>query len=81
MASGLWSYLRCGKAYPLANYRTALANDARCFPETGQCISGRFRSFWEENGGLPVFGYPIAAPAQRLIATTASPTNVLARGA
>jgi hypothetical protein len=41
--------------------RTALADDARCFPETGQCISGRFHSFWEENGGLAVFGYPIAA--------------------
>jgi Tol biopolymer transport system component len=32
--------------------------DERCFPETGQCISGRFREFWEGNGGLAVFGYP-----------------------
>jgi hypothetical protein len=32
--------------------------DRRCFPETSQCISGRIRAFWEENGGLPVFGYP-----------------------
>ncbi|EFO81221.1 hypothetical protein OSCT_0917 [Oscillochloris trichoides DG-6] len=32
--------------------------DARCFPETGQCISGRIREYWEQNGGLPVFGYP-----------------------
>ena len=31
----------------------------RCFPETGQCISGRIRVFWERNGGLPVFGFPI----------------------
>jgi heat shock protein HslJ len=30
-----------------------------CFPETNQCISGRIREFWEQNGGLPVFGYPI----------------------
>jgi hypothetical protein len=30
----------------------------RCFPETGQCISGRLREFWEQNGGLPVFGFP-----------------------
>jgi hypothetical protein len=30
-----------------------------CFPETGQCIEGRFREFWEQNGGLPVFGFPI----------------------
>ncbi len=30
----------------------------RCFPETGECISGRIREFWEQNGGLPVFGFP-----------------------
>jgi hypothetical protein len=38
---------------------SALAQDARCFPETNQCISGRFRQFWEQNGGLAVFGFPI----------------------
>lgn len=26
----------------------------RCFAETGLCISGRIREFWEQNGGLPV---------------------------
>lgn len=38
------------------------AQDARrCFDTPGitQCIEGRFREFWEQNGGLPVFGYPI----------------------
>jgi hypothetical protein len=39
---------------------SAAANE-RCFPETSQCLSGRFRQFWEQNGGLPVFGYPITA--------------------
>jgi hypothetical protein len=34
-------------------------SDQRCFPETGQCITGRIRTFWEQNGGLPVFGFPI----------------------
>lgn len=38
----------------------AAAADARCFPETGYCISGAFRSYWERNGGLTVFGYPIS---------------------
>ncbi|MBK9942851.1 MAG: hypothetical protein IPP13_14665 [Kouleothrix sp.] len=33
----------------------------RCFAETGFCIAGRIREFWEQNGGLPVFGLPIAA--------------------
>lgn len=33
----------------------------RCFPETGFCIDGRIREYWELNGGLPVFGLPISA--------------------
>jgi hypothetical protein len=32
----------------------------RCFTETGLCIDGRIREFWEQNGGLPVFGLPVA---------------------
>ena len=34
----------------------------RCFVETQQCIEGRIAEFWEQNGGLAVFGLPIAAP-------------------
>ncbi len=36
-------------------------DNARCFEQdkTPYCISGRIREFWEQNGGLPVFGYPI----------------------
>jgi hypothetical protein len=37
------------------------AQDEICFSETGFCISGRIREYWEQNGGLPVFGYPITA--------------------
>jgi hypothetical protein len=33
----------------------------RCFSETGQCISGSILDYWERNGGLPTFGYPITA--------------------
>jgi hypothetical protein len=33
--------------------------DQRCFPETGYCIDGKIREFWEKNGGLAVFGFPI----------------------
>jgi hypothetical protein len=32
---------------------------ARFFPETGHNVSGPFLAFWEGNGGLAVFGYPI----------------------
>lgn len=37
---------------------TQAASDDRCFAETGFCISGQIRSYWERNGGLPVFGFP-----------------------
>jgi hypothetical protein len=33
----------------------------RCFPETGYCVRGAILDYWEQNGGLPVFGYPIGA--------------------
>lgn len=45
---------------------TSAQTDHRCFAETGFCISGRIRQFWEQNGGLPVFGLPIA-PQQRAV--------------
>jgi hypothetical protein len=39
----------------------AYAQGERCFVETGQCLSGRFRQFWEQHGGLAVFGFPISS--------------------
>src|SRR4051812_21706740 len=39
----------------------------RCFSETGFCIDGRIREFWEQNGGLPVFGLPVTAQQQDTI--------------
>src|SRR4029078_6880166 len=42
----------------------------QCFPETNQCISGRFRQYWEQNGGLAVFGYPISSAHEERNADT-----------
>jgi hypothetical protein len=42
-------------------------SDERCFAETGYCISGRIREFWEQNGGLPVFGLPIGPQQEQTI--------------
>ncbi|MGB9633682.1 MAG: thermonuclease family protein, partial [Chloroflexaceae bacterium] len=39
----------------------------RCFPETGFCISGPIRAYWERNGGLAVFGFPITAQSQESV--------------
>jgi hypothetical protein len=33
---------------------------ARYFPETGHTLAPPLRAYWEENGGLPVFGYPLS---------------------
>ena len=42
--------------------------DPLCFTQPGitNCISGRFLQYWQQNGALPVFGYPITpqAPTQ-----------------
>lgn len=51
----------------------ASSDDERCFPETGQCLAGRFRAYWEQNGGLPVFGYPITAAANETNRDTNQP--------
>lgn len=48
---------------PLALLGTSLTayaqDDQRCFSQTNFCISGRIRQFYEQNGDVPVFGYPI----------------------
>lgn len=36
--------------------------DERCFTATGHCISGSIRAYWEQQGGLAVFGLPITPP-------------------
>gem|GEM_PF-3364127 len=44
----------------------AHAQNERCFgdenPSITACISGRLLEFWENNGGLAVFGYPLTNP-------------------
>jgi hypothetical protein len=50
----------------------------RCFPEAGPnitaCVDGRIREFWERQGGLPVFGYPLAPAFEQ--PTTNGPITV-----
>src|SRR5690349_21492178 len=40
---------------------TSAALRQRCFSETGYCVSGPILAYWERNGGLPVFGFPISS--------------------
>jgi predicted ATPase/transcriptional regulator with XRE-family HTH domain len=37
----------------------AQAQQRTCFAETGHCIGGRFAQYWQQNGSLAVFGYPL----------------------
>jgi len=39
----------------------------RCFTETNQCMDGRIAEFWEQNGGLAVFGFPIGPLEQTTV--------------
>ncbi|HET8631378.1 MAG TPA: cellulase family glycosylhydrolase [Thermomicrobiales bacterium] len=58
--------LLAGLVVPAAGGRAAPAPPAAAspvdpvyFPETGHYLSGRFRQYWERNGGLAIFGYPL----------------------
>lgn len=46
---------------------SAAETEKRCFPDTNQCISGRMREFWEQNGGLSIFGFPITPQREESI--------------
>ncbi len=43
-------------------FRFTASGASRLFPETGHTVSGRFLEFWDDNGGLSVFGYPLNEP-------------------
>ncbi|MFL5732013.1 MAG: GH39 family glycosyl hydrolase [Chloroflexia bacterium] len=49
---GQWS----ASAYNLA---TPTTEAGRFYPETGQTLAPQFVSYFDRNGGLPLFGYPI----------------------
>ena len=48
----------------LAQTQTLSQGDCRRFTDTARDVCGRFREYWEENGGLPQQGFPISAPMQ-----------------
>ena len=54
----------------LAPLPAAAQTDQRCFAETGFCISGSIRAYWERGSGLPVFGFPITAQAAEAVEGT-----------
>lgn len=47
-------FLRIAAGQPGSNF----------YPETGHSLGGAFRDYWERNGGLAVFGFPISEEFQ-----------------
>src|SRR5689334_7450406 len=44
----------------------ALAQTSKlCFNEVPDCIEGRFAEYWQQSGGLPVFGFPISPASEQ----------------
>lgn len=54
---------------------TYAAPRERCFQETGLCVSGAILAYWEKNGGLPVFGYPISSLATETVENWKGPVQ------
>ncbi|WP_054533611.1 hypothetical protein [Herpetosiphon geysericola] len=57
-------------AWPQASFAHNL-----CFEQTGFCLEEPFSDYWEANGGLPVFGYPLAAAADEVNRDTGQTYN------
>ncbi len=38
-----------------------------CFKEVSHCIEGRFAEYWQQNGGLAIFGFPLNAAHQEQV--------------
>ncbi|GAB4162711.1 MAG: hypothetical protein Fur005_21530 [Roseiflexaceae bacterium] len=51
----------------------------RMFAETGHQVCGRILEYWNQNGGLPVFGYPITPQKTELVEGKALQVQVFER--
>jgi hypothetical protein len=65
----LGNEMTAGRTFLKADVQT-LSVDHLLFSETGHSLGGPFRKFWEETGGLAVYGYPISEEI-----TETSPTD------
>jgi hypothetical protein len=51
----------------LDGWQISRAVGATTFAETGRNVCGQFRTYWQQNGGLARFGYPITDPIEEQI--------------
>ena len=61
----LGTILTAGRQFhTVAAADTSPGPDRQYFPETRHTLSGPFMRYWQQNGGLALFGYPISEPLQ-----------------
>ena len=61
----LGNILTAGRQFSPAVQAVRSSAPARTyFPETRHTLSGPFLAYWQRNGGLALFGYPISEPVQ-----------------
>ena len=60
---------------PIASVQAA----ERCYTETGYCIDAAILPYWERNGGLSVFGFPISNVQERMVDGSAIRTQYFER--
>lgn len=63
----LFLVLACLLTLLLPSHPVVAQSSPRCFAETGFCIEGAIRDYWERNGGLAVFGFPKSAAAREQV--------------
>ena len=51
----------------------------QCYRETGYCIDAAIAPYWERNGGLSVFGFPISTVQERIVDGSAIRTQYFER--
>ncbi len=54
--------LSAGRQFPPAGDTITRSTDVLYFAETHHTLRGPFRAYWEQHGGLALFGYPISEP-------------------
>jgi glucose/arabinose dehydrogenase len=52
------------------------ASNCLSFQETGHTLCGTFRQYWEQHGGLPLYGYPLSEEFTELSPTNHQPYTV-----
>ncbi|HYP39603.1 MAG TPA: DUF5107 domain-containing protein [Chloroflexia bacterium] len=59
----LGTLLAAGRLFPPAPQERAATTPSNLyFPETNHTLAGAFLTYWQRNGGLALFGYPISEP-------------------